>query len=144
MSASASAVKTSAAEAPAPGPTPAGEAAPPARPRLEAQLADIAGSLGRLAELQVGIWLTGLKMAVLRIVLLAMLCVLALLLAFVAAIFLYAGVYHVLTDLLLIPTAWALLIFAGVHLVLAGMLVVVAIMVFNRGDHGEKNPGGKT
>jgi len=142
MSASASAAETAAAETPIPGPTPEGEAAQAARPRLEAPFAEIAGSLGRLAELQVSIWLTGLKMAVFRIVLLIMLCLPAMLLAIVAAIFLYAGVYHVLTDLLAIPTAWALLIFAGAHILLAGMLVGSAIMVFNRRAPHEKKLGG--
>ena len=112
------------------------------RQPLPSQLADILGSLHRLADLQLGIWLTGLKMAVVRIVLVATLCLGALLLAIVAIIFLYAGLYHVLTDVLLIPTAWALLIFAGVHLLLAGILTVAALVLLKGRGKKEDAPGG--
>jgi hypothetical protein len=138
MSAPPPTAETSASEMPPPPST-----APAPRPPISSQLADILGSLHRLAELQLGILLTSLKMAVFRIVLLAMLCLLALLLFTVAVIFLYAGVYHVLTDLLRIPTAWALLIFAGVHLLLAGILALAAIVIL-KGRHNQKEqtPGG--
>jgi len=112
------------------------------RPPIHAQLADVLGSVQRLASLQLGILLAGVKMAVQRIVLLVMLCLMALLVAMGAVIFLYAGLYHVLTDLLLIPTAWALLIFAGVHLLLAGILAVVAMAILKGGPHRGKKPGG--
>jgi hypothetical protein len=75
-------------------------------------------------------------------VLVAILGVQAMLLAFVAIIFLYAGLYHVLTDLLLIPTAWALLIFAGVHLLLAGILAVAGIALLKGRGSKENAPGG--
>jgi len=95
-------------------------------------LSDSLGSMGRLVDLQVKIWLMGVKIAVFRAVMIGMLSAVALVLLIVAGIFMYAGLYHVLTDLLAIPTAWALLIFAGAHLFAAGILALIAIRLFTR------------
>lgn len=119
-------------------------AADPGVPRegvVHSQLAGTLHSLARLADLQVAIWLSGLKAAVLQIVLAAMGCVLALLATLVALVFIYAGVFHILTDFLHVPTAWALLIFAGVHLTLAGAFAVTALWILNRRPSQEKNKG---
>jgi hypothetical protein len=104
----------------------------PAHPPLKDQLADLLSSLYRLANLQFSIWLAHVRLTVFRIALFTILSLLALLLAFLALLFLYAGIYHVLTDLFLIPTAWSLLIFAAVHFLLAGILVLIALSILKR------------
>lgn len=126
---------------PAP-PVPPGDPGLPVRGTLSSQIGEILGSLSRLADLQVAIWLASMKMAVLRIVLTAIFALLALVFAFVAVLFLYAGVYHVLTDLLGIPTAWTLLIFAGAHALLAGILALAALAIIHRSGPRKTRPGG--
>jgi len=108
---------------------------------VHSQLAGTLHSLARVADLQVAIWLSGLKAAVLQVVLAAIGGVLALLATFVALVFVYAGVFHLLTDFLHIPTAWALLIFAGAHLALAGTFAVTAIWILNRRPLQETSKG---
>ena len=114
-------------------PAPANDAGPPSKGASHAGVSEILGSLFRLADLQVAIWVASLRMAVVRTVLVALLVLLALAFAIVAILFLYAGVYHVLTDLLRIPTAWTLLIFAGAHALLAGILALIALAIVYRG-----------
>jgi len=111
--------------------------------RLHSQIADACGGLRRLADIQLGIWLTRLKMAALRIVLCATFCLLSAVLAFLALVFLYAALYRILTDLLLVPTPWALLIFAGVHFLLAGILVAAVVIIIKSRDDQGAMAGGK-
>ena len=118
-------------------PATADGAGAPSRATLPSRIGEILGSLCRLADLQFAIWLARTKMAVLRIVLAALVALLALVVALLAILFLYAGVYHVLTDLLRIPTAWALLIFAGAHALLAGILTLIALAIVHRGGRRE-------
>jgi len=114
----------------------------PVNGSLHSQIGEIANSLCRLADLQLAIWLAGVKLAVRRMVFIALLALGALLLTLLALIFLYAGIYHVLTDLWGVPTAWALLIFAGAHGLLACILVLAAqAMVRHRGPR-KLEPGG--
>lgn len=120
-----------------PPPAPAADAGPPSPGPLHAGVTEILGSLFRVADLQLSIWLVHVKMTVFRIVLAALLALLALVFAIVAILFLYAGVYHVLTDLLRIPTAWTLLIFAGAHALLAGILVLMALAIVHRAQRRE-------
>ncbi len=109
-----------------------------ALPKWGEQLAEIAGSLRRLIEVQIDIWLLKVKMTVMRLVLMAVLAFVSLIVALVGVIFLYAGIYHVLTDVWGIPAVWALLIFAAVHLLFAGVLVVAAMAIGRKkADHSK-------
>ena len=99
---------------------------------VTSQVAEMLKGLVRLADLQVTIWLSTIKATVLQIVCVACLCTLALLATTVAILFLYAGIFHLMTDYLHVPTAWGLLIFAGVHGLMAGALVIAAILMLNR------------
>src|SRR5476649_2408399 len=87
--------------------SPSGGSAPVAAQPFPAQVAAIVGSMGRLADLQLAIWLASIKSAMLRIVIFIGLSILVLPLVIAGVIFLYAGLYHVLTDVLRIPTAWS-------------------------------------
>jgi len=118
-------------------PAPNGEASP--RARLSSQLNELFLTFKRLTSLQLSIWITQVKSAVMRIVLFAILSVVAMFFVLMAVIFLYAGVFHILTDLLHVPTVWALLIFAGVHLIAAGVLVVVAIKLLHKRKESDKS-----
>ncbi len=117
-----------------PGSSP--EPAETSAPSLRSHLDDVLASLRRLADLQLGIWLIRVKMTVLHIILCTAICLLAAVFVFIALVFLYAGLYHVLTNILLIPTVWALLLFAGLHFLLAGILALVAIALLKRGPAG--------
>jgi len=132
-------VETSAAHA---MPPPAFTSDAPVPQSLAFQLPGIFASLRRLADLQLTIWLTRIKMAAVRLLLFALCALFALLLLIIAVIFLYAGLYHVLTDLLAIPTAWALLIFAAVHMVIAVLPGILAIALLNR--RGDRRKLGAT
>jgi len=114
-------------------------AAPPDSPinTLPSQLESILASSTRLARLQLGIWLHGMKSALLRLAVIAVLSLLALLLVISAIPFLYTGVYHLLTDIFHIPTAWALLIFTAAHLALAAAIGITIIFIAK----GSKPPG---
>ena len=102
--------------------------------KLGAQFNALFHSFKRLTSLQLSIWMKQVKSLVARIVLVAIFSVVALFLVLMGVIFLYAGVYHVLTDILHVPTVWALLIFAGAHLLAAGVLVTVAISMLHKKD----------
>lgn len=122
---------------PEPGPLPKSPEPPPHTqtppgPSLKSQLSDIAASVRRLADLQVKIWLTSAKLAVYRTVMFVLLSALAFVCGIIALIFIYAGVYRVLTDYAQIPAPWALLIFAGAHLLVAAILVLVAVNTYTR------------
>ena len=108
------------------------------------QVAGMLNSLARLADLQVAIWLSSVRRLVVQLVMVSVLGVLALLAVIVAILFLYAGVFHVLTDFLGVPTAWALLIFAGAHLALAGTFAMAAVVILNRRQAQAKKPGDAT
>lgn len=106
---------------------------------IRTQLGEIFAGLRRIVSLELSIWAARAKLAVVRIVtLVAMLC-LAVLLTLIGVIFLYAGVYRVLTDVLHVPAHWALLSFAGVHVLVAIVLVMVGVSMF-KGDN-KKKPG---
>ena len=92
-------------------------------------MADTFTSLRRIGDLQVRIFLARVKSAALRIVLFSILALLSFLLTIAALVWLYAGTYRVLTDILHIPTAWALLIFGGLHLLVAGILLAIGVAI---------------
>jgi hypothetical protein len=100
--------------------------------KIGTQVSEMVSSLKRISALQLSIWIKQVKNAVMRITLFAALSAVAFVFVVMAVIFLYAGVFRVLTDVLHIPTVWALLIFAGVHMVIAGILFLVAVKLLQR------------
>ncbi len=92
------------------------------RPRDGWGVRHLVASVVRLADLQLRIWLTRVKMAVLRAALFSALFAISLLLALLAVIFLFIGAFRVLTDVAGLRPVWAFLIFGG------GMLLLAAIM----------------
>ncbi len=92
----------------------------------------LTSSAVRLASLQLNIWMTQLKVTAIKIGIFAGLFAVAALLALLAIIFLYIGVFHVLTDVAHIPVVWAWLIYGGFHLILAGILIMVAIRILTK------------
>jgi hypothetical protein len=111
--------------------------------KIGTQVSEMVSSLKRISELQLSIWLKQVKNAVMRITLFAGLSAVAFVFVVMAVIFLYAGVFHVLTDVLHIPTVWALMIFAGVHLVIAGILFLVAVKMLQRMKTDKKPKAAK-
>ncbi|HEY4330164.1 MAG TPA: hypothetical protein VGN88_10550 [Phycisphaerae bacterium] len=94
-------------------------------------------SLKRVIKLQVRIWLTHAKRMMLQTAVVAAAGAVCVVLAILAIVFLYIGVFHVLTDILHIAVAWSFLIFSGLHV--AGILVIVGIvMQVLRGRGGAK------
>jgi hypothetical protein len=93
---------------------------------INQQISSIFGSLWRIAKLELNICITSAKLAVVRIVLFTVLAIVASLIALAGVIILDVCLYHVLTDLLKLPTVYALLIFAGVHLLFAAIVFAIA------------------
>jgi hypothetical protein len=102
------------------------------------QIAGIVESFWRLAHVQVALWQASLLRMAGRMMLAAALGVGSLVLVLVAVAFLYAGVFHLLTDYLRVPVAWALLIFAGVHGLAAGVLLLLGLRQLKRGPKEEE------
>jgi hypothetical protein len=88
----------------------------------------------RVIDLQYRIWLTHAKLTLQRMVLYAALFGAAMLLGLLAIIFLYIGVFHVLTDVIGLRAVWAYLIFGGIHLVIAAALVFVGTSILGKKD----------
>jgi len=130
---------TIAAESYAPTGRPSTHSTHPPHATLGTQFHEIFLTFKRLSSLQLSIWMSQVKSAVMRIVLFAVLSVVAFFFVIMAVIFLYAGVFHILTDLLHVPTVWALLIFAGVHLLTAGVLLIVAISLLKKRKGPDKS-----
>ena len=86
----------------------------------------LVGSTVRLADLQLRIWLTEAKITVSRIVMYVVLYAIAGVMAILGTIFLFTGLFHVLTDVIGIPTVWSLLIFALFTFGVAGTVVLIA------------------
>jgi hypothetical protein len=106
--------------------------------KIGTQVSEMIASLKRVTELQVSIWLNQIKSAALRIVFFTALSLVAVIFAVIGVIFLYRGLFHVLTDILHVPTAWALMIFAALHLVTAGVLMLVATKLLHGKDKSKK------
>jgi len=111
----------------------------PPRAGLGTQFHQVFQTFKHLTSLQLAIWMKQVKTMLTRIVLFAILSFIAFIFVVMAVIFLYAGVFHILTDVLHIPTVWALLIFAGVHLLTAGVLVLVAISMLHKRKDPDKS-----
>ncbi|MGN6369484.1 MAG: phage holin family protein [Phycisphaerae bacterium] len=80
----------------------------------------------RLADIQLKIWLTQAKMTVARIVLYVLLYAVAGVMAILGTIFLFIGLFKILTDVIGIPAVWSFLIFALFTFGVAGTVVLIA------------------
>ena len=80
----------------------------------------------RLADLQLKIWLTQAKITVSRIVLFVVLYAVAGVMAILGTIFLFIGLFKILTDVIGIPPVWSFLIFALFTFGVAGTVVLIA------------------
>ena len=88
----------------------------------------------RLVDVQYRIWLTQAKLTLQRMLIYAALFAGAAVLGLLAIIFLYIGLFHVLTDVVGLRPVWAYLIFGGFHLVLAVVLVMVGTSMLSKKD----------
>src|SRR4051812_49469483 len=92
--------------------------------QLKGGLRRLLASAVRLVDLQYRIWLTQAKLTLQRMMLYAALFAAAMVLGLLALIFLYIGVFHLLTDVAGLRPVWAYLIYGGFHAILAGGVVV--------------------
>ena len=94
-------------------------------------------SLVRIVDLQYRIWLTQAKLTLQRMLLYATLFAGAFVLGLLAVVFLYIGVFHLLTDVVGMPPVWAFLLFGGFHLALAIALVMIGTSILGAKDDDE-------
>src|SRR5215212_6722040 len=80
-------------------------------------ISDLVRSLKRTGSLQAQIWATRAKMKVANTMIMAALLGAAGVLGLLAVIFLYIGVFHLLTDIAHMQRTWVYLIYFGVHVV---------------------------
>ncbi len=92
----------------------------------------LVSSIARLADIQFHIWMTEAKLAVSKIVLYVALFGAAALIAVLGVIFLFIGVFHVLTDVFGLAPVWAYLLFGGIQLAIAVTLVLIAKNALNK------------
>jgi hypothetical protein len=126
---------TSAAAADAPPPF-----SPPARHRSRrGGLRRLLASTFRVVDLQYRIWLTHAKITLQRMVLYAAMFGAAMVIGLLAIIFLYIGVFRLLTDVAGLRPVWAYLIFGVVHLALAAALVFIGTSILQKKDSSAKD-----
>ena len=94
-------------------------------------------SLVKIVDLQYRIWLTQAKLTLQRMMLYAALFAGAAVLGLLAIIFLYIGVFHLLTDVIGLRPVWAYLIYGGFHLVVAVALVMIGTSILGKKDDDE-------
>jgi predicted phage tail protein len=110
---------------------------PHGHPRGKGGVRRLTASVVRLVNIQVKIWLTQAKVTAMKVGLFAGLFAAAAVVAVLAIIFLYIGVFRVLTDVVHLQPVWAFLIFGGVHLLLAAVLVMVAIKILTKKENDD-------
>jgi hypothetical protein len=113
---------------------------PPPRSRLRPHrggMRRLLNSLLRILDLQYRIWLTQAKLTIQKMMLYAILFVGAAILGLLAIIFLYIGLFRVLTDVAGIAPVWAYLIFGGLHLVIAVALIMVGTSILGKKDEDD-------
>lgn len=96
----------------------------------------------RIADLQYRIWLTQAKMTVKKLALFAGLFAGAAVLGLLSIIFLFIGLFRILTDVLHIPAVWSYLIFGAVMLALAGTLIFMGMSALNKKDDDDEPKKG--
>ena len=103
----------------------------------------LVSSIVRLSDIQLQIWLTRAKLAAWSIAFYAALCGAAAVVGLLGIIFLFIGIFHVLTDVVGLPPVWAFLIFGGFQLLLAGILVAIANSFLKKRMTSKNAGGGK-
>jgi Putative Actinobacterial Holin-X, holin superfamily III len=103
----------------------------------------LVSSIARLTDIQLQIWLTRAKLAAFSVAFYAALFGAAAVVSILGIIFLFIGLFRVLTDVVGLAPVWAFLIFGGVQLLLAGVLVAIARSVFIKRMASKKPGGGK-
>jgi hypothetical protein len=103
----------------------------------------LVSSIVRLADIQLQIWLTRAKLAAWSIALYAALFGAAALVGTLGIIFLFIGIFHVLTDVVGLAPVWAFLIFGGVQLLIAGVLFMIAKSILTKHVTPQSTGGGK-
>ena len=83
-------------------------------------------SLQRAGTLKAQIFATRAKMKVANTMLMAAFMAAAGVMGLLAVIFLYVGVFHLLTDIAHIQPAWVYLMYFGVHVIGMGIILAVA------------------
>ncbi len=86
----------------------------------------LVASTVRLADLQLRIWLTEAKITVARVLTFVILYTVAGVMAILGTIFLFIGVFRILTDVIGIPTVWSFLILSLFTFGVAGIVVLIA------------------
>ena len=92
----------------------------------------------RLANIQLKIWLTEAKITAANIVFYLAMFGAAAVIGLLAIIFLFIGMFKILTDVIGIPPVWSYLIFGGVLMGIAVALIMVGKNALN------KKPDAKT
>jgi len=115
---------------------------PPMNPRQRLRrprggIRRLLNSLVKIVDLQYRIWLTQAKLTLQRMMLYAALFAGAAVLGLLAIIFLYIGVFHLLTDVIGLRPVWAYLIYGGFHLVVAVALVMIGTSILGKKDDDE-------
>ena len=95
----------------------------------------------RIADLQIRIWLTQAKIAAVRVAIFAALFSLAAALAILSVVFLFIGIFRLLTDVAGIAPVWAYLIMGGFTLLVAGILLAVGMHMLSA--HDKPDPEAK-
>ena len=104
----------------------AGESAADWRRANRGGLRRLVASTVRLADLQLRIWLTEAKITIARILTFVILYTVAGVMALLGTIFLFIGVFRILTDVIGIPTVWSFLILSLFTFGVAGIVVLIA------------------
>ena len=86
----------------------------------------LVASTVRLADLQLKIWLTQAKMTATRVVTFIVLFAIAAVMAILGTIFLFIGLFRVLTDVVGLRPVWAFLVFALFAFSVAGIVLMIA------------------
>ena len=89
-------------------------------------ISELVQSVKRAGSLQAQIWATRAKMKVANTMIMAALMGAAGVMGLLAVIFLYIGVFHLLTDIAHMQRTWVFLIYFAVHVVGMGILLGVA------------------
>jgi hypothetical protein len=103
-------------------------------------ISDLMQSLKRVGSLQAQLWATRTKMKVANALIMAALLGAAGVLGVLAVIFLYIGVFHLLTDIAHMQRTWVYLIYFGVHVV--GMAILLGVVKSK--SHGKRPRAAKS
>ena len=104
----------------------------------------LVASTVRLADLQLRIWVTEAKITVARVLIFVVLYTVAGVMALLGTIFLFIGVFRILTDVIGIPTVWSFLILSLLTFGAAGTVMLIAQkMLAKKAGQGERKNENK-